>query len=287
MQGLVAVKRLLTARRCRVSGSSDAVTECKGVAVRCGNDFSSQADYSLWRGARWWVTLETPQTEYPGMAASNRKDESTGEIIAFALLACLVAGIVKWFIDDVWPTLWAWIKIGGLIGFLAAPMVCGALLRSPWGGGRSVLGSRLQWLSLLFLFSFFTPITVNSPWWPMTDRIMFGIGFPIGIFALAVVFERGMQWVLWRVLLPWLIVRRAKHDRTDSGAHAGSAGESARENVIDVRKLALETFGLKEPFTNDELKSRYRELARRTHPDNGGSALLFRSVQESYQILKR
>lgn len=258
--------------------------------MRCGDVFSSQADYSLWRGARWWVTLETPQTEYPGMAASNRKDESTGEIIAFALLACLVAGIVKWFIDDVWPTLWAWIKIGGLIGFLAAPMVCGALLRSPWGGGRGVLGSRLQWLSLLFLFGFFTPIAVNSPWWSMTDRIMFGIGFPIGIFALAVVFERGMQWMLWRVLLPWLIVRRAKHDRTDSDARAGSAGARGHGGLveaIDSRKLALELFALTEPFSEDELKSRYRELARRTHPDQGGSALLFRSVQDSYQLLKR
>lgn len=44
------------------------------------------------------------------------------------------------------------------------------------------------------------------------------------------------------------------------------------------RELALEIFGLKESFSQEELKKAYRRLSKITHPDSGGDENVFRLI---------
>lgn len=53
----------------------------------------------------------------------------------------------------------------------------------------------------------------------------------------------------------------------------------------DIRN-ALELLGLSIPYDFDTLKRRRTELLTKTHPDVGGSAALFRQVENAYQVLK-
>lgn len=48
---------------------------------------------------------------------------------------------------------------------------------------------------------------------------------------------------------------------------------------------ALEIFGLKKGYTEEELKTRYRELAKRVHSSRGGSDALYRNVKDAYNLL--
>lgn len=55
---------------------------------------------------------------------------------------------------------------------------------------------------------------------------------------------------------------------------------------ITSRADALAILDLKEPFTPDELKTRWRDLLKQTHPDQGGSNMVLRLVNEAYDYLK-
>lgn len=52
-----------------------------------------------------------------------------------------------------------------------------------------------------------------------------------------------------------------------------------------IRKTALQVLGLQADATTDEIKSRYRTLAKETHPDVGGDAEKFNLIAEAYQKL--
>ena len=46
--------------------------------------------------------------------------------------------------------------------------------------------------------------------------------------------------------------------------------------------------GVTEPFTIDDLKSKFRELSLQTHPDKGGDEELFKILKDSYNyVLKK
>ena len=49
---------------------------------------------------------------------------------------------------------------------------------------------------------------------------------------------------------------------------------------------ALDLFGLRVPFTFRDLKSAYRQMALKTHPDAGGSPTEFQAVSDSYHLLQ-
>lgn len=50
---------------------------------------------------------------------------------------------------------------------------------------------------------------------------------------------------------------------------------------------ALERFGVPADATLDQVKARWRELARKHHPDLGGDALEFARVGEQYEAALR
>lgn len=55
---------------------------------------------------------------------------------------------------------------------------------------------------------------------------------------------------------------------------------------MDISKeLALELYGLKDNFTEDDLKQQFRRLSKITHPDTGGDANLFKFVTECRNVL--
>ncbi|MBF0427319.1 MAG: DnaJ domain-containing protein [Magnetococcales bacterium] len=74
--------------------------------------------------------------------------------------------------------------------------------------------------------------------------------------------------------------------------------ETTREEVIKLlagfwksfqsyegREAALATLGLSEGATTQEIKRRYRELAMKHHPDQGGSAAIFREIATAADLL--
>lgn len=57
-------------------------------------------------------------------------------------------------------------------------------------------------------------------------------------------------------------------------------------SAFSRKKDALEILGLSESAGEEEIRSRYRELAKLHHPDRGGSEKDFHRVQEAMSILK-
>lgn len=62
--------------------------------------------------------------------------------------------------------------------------------------------------------------------------------------------------------------------------------EQKTANAINTEKEALELFELAHPFTAAKLKSRRMELLKKVHPDQGGSNMMARFVNEAYDLLK-
>lgn len=104
--------------------------------------------------------------------------------------------------------------------------------------------------------------------------------------------------------------KKVKHSPLNDPGPSGSAGARARMNDTfgffedagskapepRLRKLksleakAFDTLGLKANATSDDIKSKYKELVKKHHPDaNGGdrgSEERFRDVIQAYQMLK-
>ena len=57
-------------------------------------------------------------------------------------------------------------------------------------------------------------------------------------------------------------------------------------NGISSESQALEVLDLKKPFTQAELKKRRAGLLQKIHPDQGGSAMMTRMVNDAYDLLK-
>ena len=75
----------------------------------------------------------------------------------------------------------------------------------------------------------------------------------------------------------------------------GEAGQQKaaprQRRAKPLEAKALETLGLDEKATGDQIKSRYKELVKRHHPDsNGGdrgSEDRFRDVVQAYRLLRQ
>lgn len=91
--------------------------------------------------------------------------------------------------------------------------------------------------------------------------------------------ERQRAWEadLARLKREW----QAEKDRHGRGRNTGAFQGSVR-----TEKQALEVLGLPPSFTLDQLQKRRMELLKKVHPDQGGSNLMARLVQESYELLK-
>jgi len=75
----------------------------------------------------------------------------------------------------------------------------------------------------------------------------------------------------------------------DPAAEARRAKEQAeleRSRKIGRARRTL-GFTAKEPITPHELKERYRKLARRHHPDRGGSVAKMQEINEAMEILSK
>nr|WRJ69893.1 DnaJ domain-containing protein [Oceanusvirus sp.] len=59
---------------------------------------------------------------------------------------------------------------------------------------------------------------------------------------------------------------------------------SDEEQIISVSD-ALDIFSLPPDFSINDLKAKYRSIALRVHPDRGGTAQLFRTVNECFELL--
>lgn len=68
------------------------------------------------------------------------------------------------------------------------------------------------------------------------------------------------------------------HQQTDHGSSIKSAYQIKYEN-------ALRMFGVRTPFTADQLHRRWRELMKSNHPDAGGSTVKAAQINENYQML--
>lgn len=59
----------------------------------------------------------------------------------------------------------------------------------------------------------------------------------------------------------------------------------SEKNRFLKMKDYYKTLGVSKTATQEEIKAAYRELARKEHPDKGGDAERFNSINEAYEIL--
>lgn len=71
--------------------------------------------------------------------------------------------------------------------------------------------------------------------------------------------------------------RQEQHQRQSGGGFSDA-------NMTE--KQALEVFELSRPYTLEKLKARRMELMKKVHPDQGGSNMMARMVNEAYEVLK-
>lgn len=101
-----------------------------------------------------------------------------------------------------------------------------------------------------------------------------------GILAAAIVFSRltrmplanVMGW-LQPLLLPYLRREQAQHEPKDRSSPAMTPGEAA---------LIL---GIGEQATENEIRSAYRRLMQKNHPDQGGSDYLAAQINQARDVL--
>lgn len=60
-----------------------------------------------------------------------------------------------------------------------------------------------------------------------------------------------------------------------------------KQPLSGLRINPYEIFGVWNGVSEDEVKRKYRELARKVHPDTGGSELLFKVVNAAWEVYKR
>jgi DnaJ-class molecular chaperone len=75
--------------------------------------------------------------------------------------------------------------------------------------------------------------------------------------------------------------------------------EESDDNVIEIEESTTDIFipesslkdyellGLDEDVSNNELKKRYRLLAKKNHPDNGGNPKKFMKIQKAYKKIMK
>lgn len=74
---------------------------------------------------------------------------------------------------------------------------------------------------------------------------------------------------------------RKERERAKARSEAGGFSGS-----IATEKQALELFEMAKPYTLDQLKKRRMELLKKVHPDQGGSNMIARMVNEAFELLK-
>jgi DnaJ-class molecular chaperone len=57
------------------------------------------------------------------------------------------------------------------------------------------------------------------------------------------------------------------------------------KNIKERLEVALETLSLPRLITRDDIKKRYRHLARELHPDKGGDEQQMAQINEAYEVL--
>ena len=76
----------------------------------------------------------------------------------------------------------------------------------------------------------------------------------------------------------------------DPDAWARAQSQKPVRRLKPLESKAMRTLGLKDDATSDDVKTRYKELVKKHHPDaNGGdrtSEERFRDVIQAYQLLK-
>jgi len=85
--------------------------------------------------------------------------------------------------------------------------------------------------------------------------------------------------------------RRAARDPFDLlGGEAAAAEQPRKRMVRSLERKALDTLGLEESATADQIKTQYKLLVKRFHPDaNGGSRAMedrFREIIQAYDLLR-
>ena len=60
-----------------------------------------------------------------------------------------------------------------------------------------------------------------------------------------------------------------------------------QQSEDDKYREALRLFGLEDGYTLETLRTRYRELSKRVHPDAGGTAGLFQQIDAAFKILSK
>lgn len=110
------------------------------------------------------------------------------------------------------------------------------------------------------------------------------LGYAATIALSFVAFRSGMPWLVGAILVAFLIARFGSIKQALSGKPSRPVAAQAPTPKMS-RQKALEILGVGEDATEREINDRYRELMRRVHPDQGGSAYLATELNEAKRVL--
>lgn len=91
---------------------------------------------------------------------------------------------------------------------------------------------------------------------------------------------------LWAKMTPESRAERIEDLRTAILHTEVRRTTSEREDEQESRLLAYEVLGLTPSASWSDVKKRYRDLAAKHHPDQGGDALIFMGLQKAYRLLE-
>lgn len=79
--------------------------------------------------------------------------------------------------------------------------------------------------------------------------------------------------------------QRSQQNEGKQEQHQRQSSERFTDSGLS-EKQALELFELTRPYTLEKLRARRMELLKKVHPDQGGSNMMARMVNEAYEVLK-
>jgi hypothetical protein len=108
------------------------------------------------------------------------------------------------------------------------------------------------------------------------------LGYGATLALSLVAFRSGMPWLVGAIVFAFLVARVGNLKQAFSGKPARHA---APDPARMTRKRALQILDIQEGASEKEINDRYRELMRRVHPDQGGSAYLATELNEAKRVL--
>lgn len=136
-----------------------------------------------------------------------------------------------------------------------------------WGLYKFVINADIQQITALFIVVFLAAVGVGAFVLAMTGRLPAAIGVLVAVLP---------------VIMP--LVKKRKKSGGAAEEFFSQKHEQGRAEPL-TRKDALQVLGLEEGASDEEIKSSYKKLIKKVHPDQEGSAWMAAKLNEARDLL--